>query len=94
MKKIEKRKRRVKKTTWQIQEAKARFSELVKEVELDGCHTITRNGKPVAVILSTEEFERMTQKKNSLVEFFAESPLPEIELDLERSQDLGRDIEL
>lgn len=94
MGKIKKKQRRLKNKTWQIQEAKARFSELVKEVELDGYHTITRNGKAVAVILSTMEFEKLSNRKNTLLEFFSESPLPEIELDIERDKDVGRDIEL
>ena len=38
--------------TWQIQTAKARFSELVKQAAEDGPQEITLHGKPVAVVLS------------------------------------------
>lgn len=79
---------------WQLQEAKARFSELVTEVERDGYHTITKNGRPVAVILSTREFEKTCMPKNALLDFFREAPLPELNLDFERNKDLGKDVDL
>ena len=79
---------------WQLQEAKARFSELVNEVIENGHQTITKNGHPVAVIISQEEFERIKGPENTLVEFFLEAPFPELDLDLERSKDVGRDIDL
>jgi prevent-host-death family protein len=79
---------------WQLQEAKARFSELINEVERDGYHTITKNGRPVAMIISKNEFEKMSTPGNSLLEFFREAPLSEFDLDIERDKDLGRDIDL
>lgn len=79
---------------WQLQEAKANFSKLVNEVERDGYHTITKNGKPVAIIISKNEFEKIRTPKNTLLDFFREAPLPDIDLDLERSKDFGRDIDL
>jgi prevent-host-death family protein len=79
---------------WQLQEAKARFSELINEVEHDGYHTITKNGRPVAMIISKDEFEKLRTPGNSLLDFFRESPLPDLELDMERDKDLGRDIDL
>lgn len=79
---------------WQLQEAKARFSELINEVKEDGYHTITKNGHPVAVVMSKEEFEKLQTPKNTLVDFFYNAPLPDLDLDLERDRDLGRDIDL
>ena len=83
--------RRKKHKTWQLQEAKARFSELVNEVIEDGYHTITKNGRPVAVVISHEEFEKFKKPKNSLGEFLAESPF---DFDIERDKDVGREIDL
>jgi antitoxin Phd len=79
---------------WQIQEAKAQFSELINEVIHDGYYTITKNGHPVAVIMSKDEFEKLQAPKSSLLEFLKSSPLADIELDLTRSKDLGRNIDL
>jgi prevent-host-death family protein len=79
---------------WQLQEAKARFSELVKEVEEDGYHTITRNGHPVVMVISTREFEKLSTPENSLLDFFRESPLPDFDIDTERDKDTGRETDL
>ena len=48
-------------------------------------------------MLSDEQYEELVGKSHqpkSLVEFFRQSPLVGVELDLERNQDTGRDIEL
>ena len=80
--------------TWQLQEAKARFSELVNEVVEDGYQTITKNGRPVVVVVSYEEFENCKKPKNTLGEFLSESPFSEFTIDIERDKELGREIEL
>ncbi len=74
---------------WQIQEAKAKFSEVVNAAQSEGPQFITRHGQPTAVILSQEEYDRL-KPKNSLVDFFKNSPLYDEELDLTRSKDTGR----
>lgn len=97
MSKIKKRRNhtRTKKRVWQLQEAKARFSELVSEVEHgSGYQTVTKNGRPVVMIISKEEFEQMHAPENTLLDFFRESPLSETDLDLGRNDDLGRDVDL
>jgi antitoxin Phd len=82
---------------WQVQTAKARFSEVFRLARTEGPQHVTRQGKEGVVIISEEEYERlkgrMLQPK-SIVQFFRESPLVGIELDLERDKDTGRDIEL
>ena len=79
---------------WQLQEAKAKFSELVDEVLHDGYHTVTRNGDPVVVIVSQKEFEKYRKPEDTLIDFFYRAPCPEEDLDLTRDKDLGRDINL
>lgn len=64
--------------SWQLQEAKARFSELVKQAASDGPQEITVRGRPVAILLSREEFDRLVGGR-SLVDFMQRSPLREIE---------------
>ena len=82
--------------TWQIQTAKALFSELVKQAAEDGPQEITLHGKPVAVVLSREAFERLSGGgAPSLVEFMRRSPLHGLdELALERDRSPTREVEL
>ena len=79
--------------SWQLQDAKNRFSEVVEEALTHGPQTVTRHGREVVVILSVEEYRRMQKPKNSLVEFFQNSPLAGVELDLTRNKDFPRDVE-
>jgi antitoxin Phd len=84
-------------TNWQVQTAKARFSELFRLARTAGPQRITRQGKEGVIMISEEQYERLTAKAHqpkSLVQFFRESPLVGVELDLERNKDPGRDINL
>lgn len=76
--------------TWTLARAKARFSEVVDRAQA-GPQTITRNGKPSAVIVSAEEWARKTVRNGSLAEFLLASPLHGADLDLERQHDTARD---
>lgn len=60
---------------WQMQEAKARLSELVKCAEREGPQSITSHGQSVAVVVSRSMFDRLTGNDHSLVEFMRRSPL-------------------
>jgi antitoxin Phd len=82
---------------WQVQTAKARFSEVFRLALTEGPQRITRQGKEGVVMISDEQYERLVGKSSqpkSIVQFFRESPLVGVELDLDRDQDSGRDIEL
>lgn len=79
---------------WQLQEAKNRFSEVVNKAITEGPQTVTRHGEEVVVILSKADYNRLKKSKTSLLEFFRQSPLVGVELDLERDQSLPRDINL
>jgi antitoxin Phd len=84
-------------TSWQLQTAKARFSELFRRARAEGPQWVTRQGKDAVVVLPAEEFERLTSRgkqATSLVEFFAQSPLAKADLDLERIPDYGRPVDL
>jgi antitoxin Phd len=84
-------------TTWQLQAAKARFSELFQKARMEGPQWVTRQGKDAVVVVSAEDFERLKRRSRqpeSLVEFFAKSPLAGANLDLERTDDYGREIDL
>jgi antitoxin Phd len=63
----------------------------------EGPQRITRQGKEGVVMISEEQYERLTMKSRqptSLVQFFRDSPLVGLDLGLERDRDTGRDIEL
>jgi antitoxin Phd len=82
---------------WQLQVAKARFSELFRRARSEGPQLITRQGKECVVLISDEQYERLVGKAHqpkNLLQFFRESPLVGVDLDLERDKDEGRDIEL
>ena len=78
--------------TWQIQEAKNRLREVVEKALHQGPQVITRRGAETAVVLSMKDYRKLLQPESDLVKFFQTSPLSGIELDLERSRDVGRKI--
>ena len=59
---------------WQLQEAKARMSELVKRAQV-APQGITLHGKPVAVVISQATFDTLSQANGSLLDFMQASPL-------------------
>jgi prevent-host-death family protein len=80
---------------WQMQDAKARLSEVIKLAEHDGPQEITLHGRPVAVLLSRSEFEKLSGRNQSFVEFMQRSPLHGLdEIDFEREQTMTRDVSL
>ena len=82
---------------WQLQTAKAQFSELFRRARTEGPQVVTRQGKEQVVVLPAEQYARLTKRvrqPKSLVKFFAESPLKDVKLDLSRDVDSGREIKL
>lgn len=81
--------------TWQIQEAKAHLSELVRDTESGGPQEITWHGKTVAVVLSKSEYERLSGAGQSLIEFMRRSPIfGSDDLDLTRDSSVTREVRL
>lgn len=81
--------------TWQVQTAKARFSEVFQLARTEGPQRITRQGREGVVMISDEQYGRLLAKSRqpkSIVQFFRESPLVGVDLDWERDKDTGRDI--
>ena len=80
---------------WQLQEAKNRLSEVVRKASDEGPQVITLRGDDAVVVVAADEYARLTRKpKGTLVDFFRKSPLSTVALDLERSRDPGRLVEL
>ena len=61
-------------TNWTVTGAKARFAEVIERAQ-SMPQTITRNGKPIVVVVSGEEWQRKTVRKGTLAEFLLDSPL-------------------
>lgn len=83
--------------TWQLQTAKAQFSEVIRRACTTGPQVVTKQGKEEAVIVGIEDFKKLIQQAKqpkSLVQFFAQSPLAEFAIDLERKPDYGRKVDL
>jgi len=81
--------------TWQLQEAKNKLSRVIEDAIQSGPQVITRRGTEVAIVISIEEYREMTAKKLKLSEFFAQSPLAGVDLDLSRDKSPARpDLEL
>ena len=79
---------------WQLQEAKARLSEVIKRAAKEGPQKITVHGEPTAVVISNEEYERLKHPKGSFVKFMRSSPLYGLEFKLRREQTLTRNVEV
>lgn len=79
--------------SWQLQEAKQKFSELVRKAQDEGPQTVTRNGEEVVVIIPAEEYRRLTGDKQSFKEFLMSAPDLSV-LDLQRTTDFPREIDL
>ena len=80
--------------TWQLQEAKGKFSEVVKRAQSQGPQNITVHGEPVAVLISRRDYLKLTRPKPSLVELLRVSPLAGNNLEITREQTPTRKIKL
>ncbi len=83
--------------TWQLQDAKAKFSEVVKRAVSEGPQVVTHRGVETAVVLSVADFHRLEANRPSLVDYLLYGPTlgdDEIELLNQRSADIGREVEL
>lgn len=78
---------------WQIQEAKQKFSQLVRRALDEGPQVVTRHGEEIVVVLSAEEYQRLTGSKPSFTEFLLSGPDLSL-LELERNRDLPRETTL
>ena len=83
------------KNHWQLQDAKARFSQLMKRVRSDGPQIITYRGADAAVVLSIEDYRKLNGDTVSFRERLLSGPILAdefVDAITQRTQDLGRDI--
>ncbi|TMJ19973.1 MAG: type II toxin-antitoxin system Phd/YefM family antitoxin [Alphaproteobacteria bacterium] len=80
---------------WKLEDAKARFSEVVRRAASEGPQTVTVRGREAAVVLSSEQYEKLRPapaERPSLLELLRSVDLEG--LDLTREPDYGRDVDL
>jgi prevent-host-death family protein len=84
----------LKTSAWKLEDAKARFSEVVRRAQAEGPQRVTVRGRPAVVIVDAEDYDRIAATKPSqpLVAFLESLELDG--LDLTRERDLGRDLDL
>ena len=83
---------------WKLEEAKNRFSELVRRARQEGPQVVTKHGREAVVVMDVEEYRSLTDTAGGLADFLSASPLGEAvrsgELTIERRRDFGRDVDL
>ncbi len=86
---------------WQIQDAKQRFSEMIRVVTSEGPQVISRHGEDVAVVVPIDEYRRLTRPAVDLAGILLGGPKLDddavgvfAEIESERKEDFGRAVDL
>jgi prevent-host-death family protein len=81
---------------WPLQDAKARFSELVRRVRSDGPQHVTVHGRDEVVVVAAEEFRRLKGEPTgaALIAALQESPYRDIDIEPRRERLPVRDVKL
>ena len=79
---------------WSLQDAKNKFSEVVRRARSEGPQFVTRHGREEVVVIAVEDYRRLTAPREDLASFLRRSPLAKVDLDLERDASPPRDVEL
>ena len=80
--------------TWQLQTAKQKFSELVDRALAEGPQIVTRRGREVVVVVGIDEYRRLRGRKRDFKQFLLEGPPYFDDLEIERSTEPSRPVEL
>lgn len=72
---------------WQVQEAKQRFSEVLRMAEQEGPQVVTRHGEEVAVVVSMAQWREHMPTRPTLKDWLLNGPVADLEI--ERSRELG-----
>lgn len=90
------RTRRARPGKWALQDAKARFSEVVRKAKTEGPQRITVHGREEVVVVSVEEYRRIKGQPTgeALVKLLQDSPLAGIKMERTRTRGHVRDVKL
>jgi len=76
--------------SWQLQEAKNHFSEVVDRAIKEGAQTVTKHGKPAVLVISVEDYEKSVSPRKSLIQLLRECPEDLTEIIGPRSKEPAR----
>jgi prevent-host-death family protein len=79
---------------WQLQEAKAKFSELVESAMAGNTQIVTKRGKPAVVVISFAEYQRLQGGESAWDLFRSASRIDSDDLPFERSTEMVRAVDL
>jgi prevent-host-death family protein len=79
---------------WQVQDAKQRFSEVLRAAEAGEPQIVTKHGEEVAVLIDIAEYRRLRGETVDFMHYLQSGPVVDGELDIERSGEPPRDIDL
>lgn len=79
---------------WSTEDAEARFSDLIRKARDVGPQRVTVHGRDAAVVLSAEEFERLSRPSMTLVQAMEACPVADFDLADSRVEGTVRDVDL
>ena len=79
---------------WQVQEAKQRFSEMLRAAEMGEPQIVTRHGQEVAVMIDISEYHHLRGERLSFMDYLRAGPLVDHDLPIERPAAGPRDVDL
>mgnify|MGYP001584075092 CR=1 FL=1 len=80
---------------WQLQDAENNLSQLIEEAVKSEAQVVTVHGKPAAVVISAEEYARLTRPRRGKLSIALLRPdIAAEDLDFARIRDSGRDVAL
>lgn len=78
--------------SWQLQDAKNRFSEVVEKALTEGPQRVTRRGRPAVVVIAEAEYEKLRKPGRSFVDHLL--GMPKVDIEFERVNPPSRDVDL
>ena len=78
---------------WQVQEAKQRFSELLRAAAAGEPQIVTRHGEEIAVMIDISEYRRLLGQPMTFLDYLRSGPILDEDLDVGRSREPARDID-
>jgi len=79
---------------WQLQQAKGNLSKLIKRAASGDAQVVTVHGKPTAVVVSAQEYARLTRRRGKLSAALLRPELAVEDLEFSRDRDTGRNVDL
>jgi len=79
-------------TSWKLQDAKAKFSQVVDDALKIGPQYVTRRGQEAVVVLSVKEYKKITSTKPPLKEFLLNCPKMDSDFEFQRQKDYSKGV--